>query len=138
MDLVQLLEIISKSPYSLPTVLFIAVWWAVSNIKQKDVDLKESGQQMKQHYDDDLAKNEKRESWYQRNIEWQQRFLDFNNKQLTDMANDIKDLEALMLEGRLHFESDNRDDEISFDPSSDSGDLSHLRRKLSGNRRNTK
>ena len=42
MDLVQLSELISKSPYSLLTFLLIVVWWAADAIKRKDNDIKEN------------------------------------------------------------------------------------------------
>ena len=130
MDLVQLSELISKSPYSLPTFLIIVVWWAADAIKRKDNDIRENNQKMKEHYDEDAAKYDKRETFYHKLIEWFQWVLESKSDQVVEKR-DIKKVETLLIEGREEFESGNREDEIPPDPVSVGGHFTRLRRKLS-------
>jgi hypothetical protein len=133
MDLVQVAESVAKSPFGLPLFLMAVVYYTVMMIQKKDKDLNEKDQQMKLHFEDDLKKAEKREKWYQGYLEWFQKYLESNTKQMTDIGNDVKDIEAFLLEGRVHFEphENSRDDEVTpYTVGNDSGML-HLRRKLS-------
>jgi hypothetical protein len=125
MDLVAIAESVAKSPYGLPLFLLVVVWYTASVIKQKDV-------YMESHIKEDLEKSEEREKWYRSCLEWYQNYLKSNTEHMTNMTNDIKDIESILMEGRIHFESDNRDDETPSNTTDDSRGLNHLRSKLSG------
>lgn len=125
MDLVQIAEAVAKSPYGLPLFLLVVVWYTATIIKQKDA-------YMEAHIKEDLEKQGEREKWYRTCLEWYQKYLETNTKLMANMGNDMKDIEALLLEGRAHFEQQsNRDDEAPPDSFGNDGGLDHLRRKLS-------
>jgi len=125
MDFVPIAEAVAKSPYGLPLFLLVVVWYTASVIKQKDT-------YMETHMKEDLEKAEKREAWYRSCLEWYQNYLESNKEHMTNITNDIKDIEAILMEGRVHFESSNTDDETPSDPTDRERGLNHLRRKLSG------
>jgi hypothetical protein len=125
MDLVTIAEAVVKSPYGLFLFLLVVVWYTTSMIKQKDF-------YMENHIKEDLEKAEAREKWYRECLEWYQKYLESNTERMTNMSNDIKDIESILIEGRIHFESDNRDDETPSNTTNRGGGLNHLRRKLSG------
>jgi hypothetical protein len=129
MDLVQIAEAVVKSPYGLFLFLLVVVWYTTTMIKQKDF-------YMETHIKEDLEKAEAREQWYRSCLEWYQNYLETNTKHMASMSNDIKDIESILMEGRIHFESDKRDDETPPDSTDRERGLNHLRSKLS--RRNTK
>lgn len=130
MDLVQLSELISTSPYSLPVVLIIILWWAADAIKRKDNDIKESNLLMKAHYDSDAAKSEKRETFFHQLIGWFQWFIETD--QSVKNPKSIKKVEPILMEGRENFEPDDGDGEIPPSTTDDGGDLTRIRSKLSG------
>jgi hypothetical protein len=134
MDLVQLSELISQSPYSLPTFLIIVVWWAADAIKRKDNDIKEMYQKMKEHFEEDAAKYEKRETFYHTLIDWFKWIFESENDQVIDKRS-LKKAETLLIEGREHFESDNGEDKIPPNPVDDGGPITRFRRKLSAGRK---
>lgn len=127
MDLVAIAEAVAKSPYGLPLFLLVVVWYTASLIKQKDM-------YMQLHIKDDLEKAEEREQWYRSCLEWYQSYLKSNTEHMANMSNDIKDIESILSEGRVHFESDNRDDETPSATNNHDRSLDHLRRKLSSRR----
>lgn len=125
MDLVAIAEAVAKSPYGLPLFLLVVVWYTTTLINKKDM-------YMETHIKEDLQKAEEREKWYRSCLEWYQNYLKSNTEHMTNMSNDIKDIESILIEGRIHFESDNRDDETPSNTTNRGGGLNHLRRKLSG------
>jgi hypothetical protein len=128
MDLVSIAEAVAKSPYGLPLFLLVVVWYTAMMIKQKDMYLE-------LHIKEDLEKSEERERWYRSCLEWYQNYLGSNSEHMANVTNDIKDIESILREGRVHFESDHPDDETSSDPPHNDRSLDHLRRKLSAGRK---
>lgn len=131
MDLVAIAEAVAKSPYGLPLFLLVVVWYTASMIKAKDIYIQ-------MHIKDDLDKAKEREQWYQSCLEWYQKYLEKNTEHMTNMTNDIKDIETILMEGRQHFESDKRDDQTTSVTTSHDRGLDHLRSKLSSSGRNAK
>jgi hypothetical protein len=125
-DLIQIAESVAKSPFGLPLFLMAVVYYTAMVIKQKDL-------YMETHIKDDLEKSEERERWYRSCLEWYQKYLETNTELMANVGNDVKDIEAILREGRTHFErqESSRDDETTSDPTHDDGGLNHLRRKLS-------
>jgi hypothetical protein len=121
MDLVQLAEAVAKSPFGLPIFLFAVVWWTTTVIKQKDKYIEDRTRE-------ELQKAEVREKWYQKYVE-------STTTHIINIENDVRDMWEILREGRVHFESSNRDDETSSNPTHDDGGLNHLRSKLSAGRK---
>src|SRR4051812_19292357 len=114
MDLVQVSTFIAKSPFALPVVLMIAVWYTVTLLQKKD-------EYIESHIREDLAKAEQREKRLQKNTEE-------NTKLLIDIKNDVKDIEAMLLERGESFDS--HEDQTSPSPTSDNSNMRSPRRKL--------
>ena len=132
MDLVAIAEAVAKSPYGLPLFLLVVVWYTTTLINKKDM-------YMETHIKEDLEKAEEREQWYRTILGSYQNYMQITIKHMTNIDNNIRDIESsihdiesILHEGRVHFESDNRDDETPSNTTDGGRSLNHLRSKLSG------